>query len=167
LKMGGPDVPLALLQAVAELPNDSLTQGLARLQAAEFLYEIRLFPDLEYTFKHALTHEVAYGALLQDRRRVLHVRIVEAMERLCVNRPAEQLERLAHHALAGKIGEERSPICARQGPGPPHGRSIATRVRFGQALAALANLPDSAQTRQDQIDLHLATWTARWPLGEL
>jgi class 3 adenylate cyclase len=51
----GKDVPLALLQAVAELPNDSLTHGLARLQAAEFLYEIRLFPDLEYTFKHALT----------------------------------------------------------------------------------------------------------------
>ncbi len=86
----GKDVPLALLQAVAELPNDSLTHGLARLQAAEFLYETRLFPDLEYTFKHALTHEVAYGALLQDRRRALHVRIVEAMERLYPNRPAER-----------------------------------------------------------------------------
>jgi hypothetical protein len=123
----GKDVPLALLQAVAELPNDSLAHGLARLQAAEFLYEIRLFPDLEYTFKHALTHEVAYGALLQDRRRALHVRIVEAMDRLYPNRPAEQLERLAHHAFAGEDWQGRSPICARQGPGPPRGRSIATR----------------------------------------
>ena len=52
-------------QAIAELPEDDLRRGLARLQAAEFLYETSLFPDLEYTFKHALTHEVAYGSLLQ------------------------------------------------------------------------------------------------------
>ena len=50
------------------------------LQAGEFLYEARLFPDLEYTFKHALTHEVAYGSLLQERRRALHARIVDAIE---------------------------------------------------------------------------------------
>ena len=45
-----------------------------------------LFPDLEYTFKHALTHEVAYGSLLQERRRTLHGRIVEAIERLYPDR---------------------------------------------------------------------------------
>src|SRR5262249_46482595 len=54
----GKDVPYPLLQALAELPEDVLRQGLGRLQAAEFLYETSLFPDLEYTFKHALTHEV-------------------------------------------------------------------------------------------------------------
>ena len=163
----GKDVPLALLQAVADLPNDSLTHGLARLQAAEFLYEIRLFPDLEYTFKHALTHEVAYGALLQDRRRAFHVRIVEAMERLYPNRPAEQLERLAHHAFAGEDWA-RAATYLREAGARASSRSLYRDavVRFGQALAALANLPDSAQTRQEQIDLHLATWTALWPLGQ-
>ena len=49
----------ALLQAIAELPEEALHRGLAHLQAAEFLYETRLFPELAYTFKHALTHEVA------------------------------------------------------------------------------------------------------------
>src|SRR5262249_11692687 len=63
----GKDVPYALLQAIAEQPEDALRQGLARLHAAEFVYETSLFPDLEYTFKHALTHEVAYGSLLQER----------------------------------------------------------------------------------------------------
>ena len=58
----GTEVPLALLQAIAEMPDEALRVGLAHLQAAEFLYETRLFPDLEYTFKHALTHEVAYGS---------------------------------------------------------------------------------------------------------
>ena len=75
----GTEVPLPLLQAIAELPEDVLHRGLAHLQAAEFLYETRLFPEREYTFKHALTHEVAYGSLLQEQRRVLHARIVEAL----------------------------------------------------------------------------------------
>ena len=66
----GTDVPFALLQAIADVPEAALHRGLAHLQAAEFLYETRLFPEPEYTFKHALTHEVAYGSLLLERRRV-------------------------------------------------------------------------------------------------
>ena len=57
----GTEVPLELLQAIAELPEAALQRGLTHLQAAEFLYETRLFPERECTFKHALTHEVAYG----------------------------------------------------------------------------------------------------------
>jgi predicted ATPase len=76
-----------------------LHSGLAHLQAAEFLYETRLFPEWEYTFKHALTHEVAYRSLLQERRRTLHARIVTALEALAGDRMAEQSERLAYHAL--------------------------------------------------------------------
>jgi class 3 adenylate cyclase len=60
----GMEVPLPLLQAIAELPEEALHRSLAHLQAAEFLYETRLFPEHEYTFTHALTHEVAYGSLL-------------------------------------------------------------------------------------------------------
>jgi predicted ATPase len=95
-------VPFALLHAIADVPEDSLRLGLAHLQAAEFLYETNLFPDLEYTFKHALTHEVAYGSLLQDRRRPLHVRIVDAIEVLY----PERVERLAHHAVQGERWEK-------------------------------------------------------------
>src|SRR5262249_31001641 len=70
----GRDVPLPLLLAIADAPEGEVRAELTRLQAAEFLYEARLFPDLEYTFKHALTHDVAYQGLLQDRRRDLHAR---------------------------------------------------------------------------------------------
>ena len=82
----GKDVPFGLLQAIADQSEEELRHGLTRLQAAEFLYETSLFPDLEYTFKHALTHEVAYGSVLQERRRVLHARIVEAIEKLYSDR---------------------------------------------------------------------------------
>src|SRR5919108_949476 len=99
----GKDFAYALLQDVAELSEEELRRELGHLQAAEFIYETRLFPDLEYTFKHALTHEVAYGSLLQDRRRALHARIVEAIEALYRERLTEQVERLAHHALRGEL----------------------------------------------------------------
>src|SRR5262249_12693305 len=102
----GTEVPLPLLQAIAELPEDAVQRGLAHLQAAEFLYETRLFPERKFTFKHALTHEVAYGSLLLERRRVLHARIVAAMETLAGDRVVEQVERLAHHALRGEVWDK-------------------------------------------------------------
>jgi class 3 adenylate cyclase len=87
----GLEVPLPLVQAIAELSEEALHRGLTHLQAAEFLYETRLFPECEYTFKHALTHEVAYRSLLQERRRALHTRIVEALERLAGERLADHV----------------------------------------------------------------------------
>ena len=65
----GKDVPLALLRAITAVSEDDLVGTLGRLQSAEFVYETRLLPDAEYTFKHALTHEVAYASLLGERRR--------------------------------------------------------------------------------------------------
>src|SRR5262245_47220514 len=85
----GHEVPLPLLQAIADRPEEVLHRSLAHLQATEFLYETRLFPERAYTFKHALTHEVAYGGLLHERRRALHTRIVEALEALAGDRAAE------------------------------------------------------------------------------
>jgi predicted ATPase len=95
----GKDVPFQLLQAISDLPDETLRRGLDRLQAAEFLYETSLFPEPEYTFKHALTHEVTYGGLLQERRRELHTRVVGAIETLHRDRLGEQTERLGHHAI--------------------------------------------------------------------
>src|SRR5207249_1620698 len=67
----GTEVPFTLLRAIGELSEEELRRGLGHLQAAEFLYETSLFPELAYTFKHALTHEVAYSGLLLERRRAL------------------------------------------------------------------------------------------------
>jgi class 3 adenylate cyclase/tetratricopeptide (TPR) repeat protein len=99
----GKDVPMPLLRAIADVPEQDLRRSLARLQTAEFVYETRLFPDTEYTFRHALTLEVAYGSLLHERRRELHARIVDALERLYPDRLSEQATRLAHHAFRGEV----------------------------------------------------------------
>ena len=142
----GTEVPLPLLQTIAELPEVTLHRGLAHLQAAEFLYETRLFPDHEYTFKHALTHEVAYGSLLQERRRVLHARIVEALERLAPDQLAEQVERLAHHALRGEVWEKALAYCRQAGEKAMERSAHREAVGcFEQALSALTHLPQSAR----------------------
>ena len=139
----GTDVPVAVLAAVAEAPADALAEGLARLQAAEFLYETSLFPDVEYTFKHALTHEVAYGSLLQERRRALHARAVEAIERCYPERLAEYVERLAHHALRGEVWE-KAVRYLRQAAGKAMERSAYREAAadLDQALDALRHLPE-------------------------
>src|SRR5438094_4719576 len=111
----GTDVPFALLRTIADVSEAALHRGLAHLQAAEFLYETRLFPEPEYTFKHALTHGVAYGSLLLERRRGLHARIVAALEALTPERVAEQIERLAHHALRGEVWDKAVPYCQQAG----------------------------------------------------
>src|SRR2546425_621755 len=113
----GHDVPFALLQVVGEENESDLRRGLALLQAAEFLYQTSLFPDLEFSFKHALTHEVTYGTLLQQRRRELHARIVEVIERLYADRLSQHVERLAYHALKGEVWDRAVPylpgVCMR------------------------------------------------------
>jgi predicted ATPase len=145
----GKDVPFALLQAITEMPEDALRLGLTHLQAAEFLYETSLFPELEYTFKHALTHEVAYGGILHERRRALHARIMEVMEQRAAGRLAEQVEQLAHHAVRGEVWEKVLLYCRQAGV-----KALARSANreavayFEQALAALTRLPDSRERRE-------------------
>ena len=142
----GTEVPLALLQAMAEVPEEPLRLGLTHLQAAEFLYETRLFPEIEYTFKHALTQQVAYETLLQERRRALHARIVEALEALAGERVAEQVERLAHHALRGEVWDKALAYCRQAGEKAmarsAHREAVGS---FEQALSALPHLPETAR----------------------
>src|SRR5262249_43311789 len=129
--------PWPLLQAIADAPEEGLQRHLAYLQNAEFLYETRLFPEHAYTFKHALTHEVAYRSLLQERRRVLHTRIVEALEALAGERVAEQVERLAHHALRGEVWDKAVTYCQQAGA------RAYDHYAFREAVAAFEQAPQA------------------------
>jgi len=163
----GKDVPYSLLQAIVELPEELLHQHLGTLQAGEFLYEKSLFPDLEYTFKHALTHEVAYGSVLQERRKALHARIMEAIERLYHDRLAEQIERLAHHALRGEVWDKALGYFRRAGEkaiGRSANREAWSHVE--QAITVLSHLPRTKATLEQAVDLRLAVRTCLSPLGE-
>ena len=159
---------MPLLQAIADLPEAGLHRGLDHLQAAEFLYETCLFPEREYTFKHALTHEVAYGSLLLERRRVLHARLVEALEALAAERLAEQVERLAQHALRGEVWDKAVAYGQQAGARACDRAAFRAAVTcYEQALEALGHLPETPDTGRLAIDLRLGlTGRALHPLGE-
>jgi tetratricopeptide (TPR) repeat protein len=163
----GKDLRLPLLLAIADAPEQEVRAELTRLQDAELLYETRLFPDLEYTFKHALTHEVAYQGLLHARRRALHARIVEAIEQLATERVVEQAERLAHHALRGELWEQAVGYLRQAGlraMARAANREAVTHLE--QALGTLHRLPESRETTELTIDLHLDIRNAFRPLGD-
>jgi class 3 adenylate cyclase/tetratricopeptide (TPR) repeat protein len=164
----GKDVPFALLQTIAELPEAVLRGTLGRLQAAEFVYETGPFPDLEYTFKHALTHEVAYGGLLHERRRDLHARIVGALERLHADRLGEQIERLAHHAVQGQLREKAVEYLRRAGQKAAARSALSdARVWFEQALVVLEGLPDTKAKLEASFEIRYELRHMLFQLGEV
>jgi class 3 adenylate cyclase/tetratricopeptide (TPR) repeat protein len=163
----GKDVALPLLLAIADAPEHEVRDDVTRLQAAEFLYEVRLFPDLEYTFKHALTHEVAYQGLLQDRRRDLHARVTEAIERLAAERIAEQSARLAHHALQGELWEKAVAYLHQAGLRALERGANGEAVSYlEQALGTLRHLPEAQRKSELAIDIRIELRNALLPLGD-
>jgi len=164
----GKDIPFVLLHAVTDEAEDGVRRHLALLQSAEFLYETRVFPESEYTFKHALTQEVAYGGLLTDRRRAIHGRIVEAIERLQGDRLAEQVERLAHHALRAELWE-KALLYGRQAGAKATARWALRdgSTQLEQALTATKHLSQTREAIAQAIDVRLELRIAIHTLGEV
>ena len=160
-------VPLPLLRSVSELPDDELYQYLARLQAAEFLYETNLFPELEYTFKHALTNEVVYGALLHERRTSLHGRIVGALEGIAGDNLQDHIEELAHHAFRGELWD-KAVVYSKEAAARAVSRSSFRNAVFWfeQALEAVRHLPETPDTLKHAVDFRFEIRNALFMLGD-
>src|SRR5262249_33404506 len=156
-----------LLEAIMGDRHKDLDGGLDRLQSLEFLYETNLFPEIEYTFKHVLTQEVAYDSLLQDRRRALHSRILGAIESPPANQLTPEGDRLAHQALRGEVWD-RAARYARHAGDKAAGYS-ANREAVGfyeQALAALEHLPEDRPAMEQAIDIRLDLRRTLVPLAD-
>jgi len=152
----GNDVPHAILHGIGGLPEDDLRRVLAELREAEFLYETRQFPDVHYTFKHALTHDVSYGSLLAEDRKMLHRQIVRFIEELYPDRLTEFAEQLAHHALCGEL-HEKAVHYLRQSGLKSAARSALQDARtwFEQALHVLSRTAESPSTLEQAFDIRL------------
>jgi class 3 adenylate cyclase/tetratricopeptide (TPR) repeat protein len=163
----GNRVQLSVLQAIAELAPEQLRQALDRLQTAELVYETSLFPELEYTFRHALIHDVAYQSLSLDRRRALHIAALNAGERLYTDETLEKADWLAFHALRGQAWDRAVRYL----------RSAAARaVRRGASRIAVEHLENalvaaghlSPEERPSvEVDLRIELRHALTPLGQV
>ncbi len=163
----GVTVPLSLLRAVTELSDESLNLCLGHLQAAEFLYETSLFPDLEYTFKHALINEIAYGALLRERRTALHARVVTALEQIEGTSAHDPLEKLARHAFHGELWNKAVDYLGRAAS-KAAARSANREAAdfYFSSLAALQHLPQDGDALRRAVDVRLELRNPLFLLGE-
>ena len=163
----GKDFARSLLEAVADMPADAIRDGLKRLQAAEFVYETAAGPDPEYTFRHTLTHEVAYAHVPVPERRALHARMAQALVGQTDERSGEDVARIAHHALQAEQWDLALAFLREAGTralsGGAHREAAAD---FEQALGVLARLPATLERRRDAVDLLIELRTALLPLGE-
>jgi class 3 adenylate cyclase/tetratricopeptide (TPR) repeat protein len=163
----GYDVPFALLHAICGLSKDRVRDLLDNLQTAEFLYSTRLFPDLQYTFRHSLTHEVTYNGMLHERRGDIHARVVSAIERLYADRLSEQAEQLAYHAVRGDL-QEKAVRYLRQAGAKAAARSaiLEARASLEQALDVLKSLPVNQATTEQGFEIRLELRPVLRQLGE-
>lgn len=163
----GHDVPLSLLKEISSLPDGELRGLLNNLQTAEFVFPTQLFPDFQFSFKHALTHDVAYAGLRSERRREIHQRVVVAIERIYAGRIGEQVERLADHALRGKLPEKAVTYLRQAGTKAADREAYPEAViLFEQALEALAGCPQSNEFVQKAIDIRFDIRNVLQPLGD-
>lgn len=163
----GKDVRFGLLMAVSRSSEDELLERLSVLRSAEFLYETSLFPDVEYTFKHALTHEVTYGSLLIERRQALHRRVMEAIEELYPARLAEHVDRLAFHAMQGEQWAKAAVFLQESGrKTAAHSAYHDAVSAFENALLALSSLPENDAVLRQAIDLRFELRSSLQALGD-
>ena len=109
-------------------------------------------------FTHDRVREVAYGRLLPPRRRLLHRAVAEALEAAPLSdRPHEQIEQLAHHAVRGELREKAVHYLRQAGEKAAARSALAdARVWFEQALGALEALPESRSVLEEAFEVRLA-----------
>ena len=133
---------------------------LGNLQLAEFIYEQPAVGDVEYSFKHALTQEVAYNSVLVERRKQLHERAGIVMESMFAGQLDDRLDELAHHYSRSANSEKAVEYLTRAG------QQALTRSAFAEAQAQLQQglewikkLPESAE--RDAREFELASTLAQ------
>jgi class 3 adenylate cyclase/tetratricopeptide (TPR) repeat protein len=162
----GRDFSHSLVAAIADLPADTVRRALAELEGAELVAPARTPSDGEYQFTHGLVHEVAYGSVLHERRRVLHARLVEAME--ASPGSVAQVERLAHHAWQGGLWAKAALYFRQAGAkAAAQAANVEAVTFFEHALDALSRLPEGREPLEQAVDMRIELRPVLLQLGRL
>jgi predicted ATPase len=157
----GREFPFGLVQRVTLKPGDELERGLSQLQAGDFIYEQLAAGDVEYTFKHALTQEVAYNALLLERRKLLHERAGVALESMFAAQLDDHLGELAYHYSRSGSAAKAVEFLGRAGQQALQRSAYADAISsLSAAIDLLQKLPESPELIQRELLLQLAVGPA-------
>jgi tetratricopeptide (TPR) repeat protein len=156
LAVMGKEFKLSLVRAVTAKSDDELNRMLGNLQLAEFIYEQPAVGDIEYSFKHALTQEVAYNSVLMERRKLLHERIGGALETLYVSSLDDHLAELAHHYARSGNPDKAVLYLTRAAQQALNRSAFAeAQVQLQQGLEWIEKLPEAPD--RDARELELAS----------
>ncbi len=157
LSVVGRQFPVSLIRQVITQPETELYRLLASLQRKEFLYEQPAFPEVEYIFKHALTQDVAYNSVLQERRKVLHEQTGHAIEQLYKENLEEHYNDLAHHYQRSGNTEKAIEYLHKAGQqAVKQSANTDAAAHFNTALALLKTLPETEARQRQELILQLA-----------
>jgi len=149
----GRDFAFRILQTITGM-KEELKSQLINLQGLEFIYEKRLFPELEYIFKHILTQEVAYNSLLIKRRNEIHENIGKAIETIYTERLEEFYEMLAYHYSKTENHDNAAHYLKLSGTKAVGKHSPIEAFHYYQeALKVLKQLPESVENKKAQIEI--------------
>jgi class 3 adenylate cyclase len=152
----GTEFPFALVREVVQLASEHLDRLLSSLQTSEFIYEQPAPGDIEYSFKHALTHDVAYNSLLTERRRLLHERTAQALEALYPERLDDYLPELANHFDRGGNIPKAVEYFSRTGIRAAQQAAYSAALgHLTRALSLLGQLPDNTDRARRELDLQI------------
>jgi class 3 adenylate cyclase len=150
-----------LLQAVAQLDEETLQRELQRLVTAELLYQRGVPPQATYLFKHALIQDVAYQSLLKSTRQHYHQRIAQVLEVRFPEVVATQPELLAHHYTAAGCTEQAVRYCQRAGEqASERSANVEAISHFTTGIELLKTLPETPVRTQHAVTLHIALGAA-------
>ena len=153
----GREFPVSLIRQVITQPEDELYRLLASLQRKEFLYEQPAFPEVEYIFKHALTQEVAYGTVLQERRKALHEQTAQAIEALYHANLEDHYSDLAHHySRSGNAAKAVEYLSLAGQQAARQSANAEAITHLTAALELLKTLPDTAARARQELTLQLS-----------
>jgi class 3 adenylate cyclase/tetratricopeptide (TPR) repeat protein len=143
-----------LISAVAMMSKPQLGDALARLVAAELIFQRGTPPDAEYTFKHALVQDAAYSTLLRSRRLELHARIVAAFEDQFLETVVAQPALLAQHCAKAGLAD-KAVVYWRKAGQQAMARSATTEAEesYRQGLTLLNTLPESSDRDTRELEL--------------
>ena len=146
-----------LLAEVSGLPEGALRAALDALAAGDLMRRRGEPPDAVYAFKHVLVQDAAYGTLLRGRRRELHRRAAEAIERLRPEAAWRDPELLAHHRAEAGQAEAAATLYLRAGERAAAASAVReARAQLGRGLALLPGVPDGGGA-QRRLEAELRT----------
>ncbi len=154
LSVIGKEFPLGLIRSVTGAADEALVPLLQNLQLGEFIYEQPAFPESEYTFKHALTQDVAYQSVLVERRRQIHERAAGAIEQIFSGKIEDHLGELAHHYSHSGNPAKAIEYCHRAGQQAFMLSAYEDAIRYTRdGLRLVAALPESRERDKHELEL--------------